>query len=391
MSRNRMLTLLAGALALVLGAGACTSSSGNGSGSGASLPAASGSQSLKGVCPDTVVVQSNWLPEAEHGDVYQLLGPGYRIDAAHKRISGPLMAGGKDTGVQIEIRAGGPAVGFQPTEAIMYQDPKITLGMAQSDELVQYSKTQPLIGVVAPLDLDPQIIMWDPASHPDWHTIADIGQTNAKVLYFSGTGTYMEYLIGSGILRRKQVDGSYDGSPSTFVASGGKIAVQAYATQEPYQYEHEVKAWNKPVAFQLVTDTGYPNYANALAVRADKKAALAPCLKRLVPIIQQGEVDFMSNPANAIDIIVKVSEAYKGQVQYSRGNAQFGVEQMRRLGIVGNGKDNTLGNFDTDRIQRLISIVSPIFTGQKKAIKPNLTPADIVTNEFVNPSIALKS
>jgi hypothetical protein len=390
MSRKRKLTLLAGALSLALAAGACSSSKSS-SGSTAAPPAASGSQSLKGVCPDTVVVQSNWLPEAEHGDVYQLLGPGYKIDAAHKRITGPLMAGGKSTGVQVEIRAGGPAVGFQPTEAIMYEDPKITLGMAQSDELVQYSKTQPLIGVVAPLELDPQIIMWDPASHPDWHTIADIGQTNTKVLYFSGTGTYMEYLIGSGILRRKQVDGSYDGSPSTFVASGGKIAVQAYATQEPYQYEHEVKAWNKPVAFQLVTDTGYPNYANTLAVRADRKAELAPCLRRLVPIIQQSEVDFMSNPARAIDIIVKVSEAYKTQVVYSRGNAQFAVDQMRRLGIVANGKDTTLGNFDTARIQRLISIVSPIFAGQKKAIKANLTPPDIVTNEFINPSIALKS
>jgi hypothetical protein len=393
MSRKRKLTLLAGALSLALAAGACSSGTSKSSGgSGASsLPAASGSQSLKGVCPDPVVVQTNWLPEAEHGDVYQLLGPGYKIDAANKRISGPLVAGGKSTGVNIEIRAGGPAIGFQPTEAAMYQHPEITLGMAQSDELVQFSKTQPLIAVVAPLDLDPQIIMWDPANHPDWHTIADIGQTNTKVLYFSGTGTYMEYLIGSGILRRKQVDGSYDGSPATFVGSGGKIAVQAYATQEPYQYEHEVKAWDKPVAFQLVTDTGYPNYANTLAVRADKKASLAPCLQRLVPIIQQSEVDFMSNPANAIDIIVKVSEAYKTNVVYSRGNAQFGVEQMRRLGIVGNGKDNTLGNFDIDRIQRLIGIVSPIFAGQKKPIKPNLTPGDIVTNEFVNSSIALKS
>jgi hypothetical protein len=392
MSRNRKLTLLVGALSLALIAGACSSSKSSSSGSSsAALPTASGSQSLKGVCPDPVVVQSNWLPEAEHGDVYQLLGPGYKIDAANKRITGPLMAGGKSTGVQVEIRAGGPAVGFQPTEAIMYQKPEITLGMAQSDELVQFSKTQPLVAVVAPLELDPQIIMWDPASHPDWHTIADIGQTDTKVLYFSGTGTYMEYLIGSGILRRKQVDGSYDGSPSTFVASGGKIAVQAYATQEPYQYEHEVKAWNKPVAFQLVTDTGYPNYANTLAVRADKKAALAPCLQRLVPIIQQSEVDFMSNPANAIDIIVKVSQAYKTQVAYSRGNAEFAVEQMRRLGIVGNGKDNTLANFDVSRIQRLISITTPIFTGQKKQIKPNLTTADVVTNEFINPSIALKS
>ncbi len=389
MSRNRKLTLLAGALALALAAGACSSGSENGGGSTAQ-PAPTGSLNLKGVCPDTVVVQSNWFPESEHGAVYQLIGSGYRIDAAHKRVTGPLVASGKSTGIQIEIRAGGPAVGFQPTAALMYQDSKITLGMVQSDELVQYSKTQPVISVVAPLDLDPQILLWDPASHPDWHTIADIGQSNTKVLYFQ-TGTYMEYLIGSGILRRSQVDGSYDGSPSAFVASGGKIAVQAYATNEPYLYEHEVKAWSKPVAFQLVTDTGYPNYANTLAVRADRKANLSQCLQRLVPIIQQGQVDFMSNPANTIDLILKVNDAYKGGFVYSRPNAQFAVDQMRRLGIVANGKDATLGNFDTARIQRLISIVSPIFIGQKKAIKANLTITDIVSNEFVNSSIALKS
>jgi hypothetical protein len=391
MSRNRKLALLAGALSLVMAAGACSSggSSGSGSGGGA-LPAASGSQSLKGVCPNPVVVQTNWFPEAEHGAVYQLLGPGYKIDAAHKKVSGPLVSDGKDTGVQIEIRAGGPAVGFQATEALMYQDPKITMGMAQSDELVQFSQTQPVVSVVAPLDLDPQIIMWDPKSHPDWHTIADIGQTNTKVLYFGGTGTYMEYLIGSGILRRQQVDPSYDGSPSNFVAAGGKIAVQAFATQEPYQYENEVKAWHKPVAFQLVTDTGYPNYANTLAVRADKKAELSNCLKRLVPMIQRGQVGFMTNANNAIDAIVKASNAYKG-IPYSKGNAQFAVQQMQRLGIVGNGNDGTLGNFDTARITKLIGIVSPIFTSQKKQIKQNLKPDDVVTNEYIDSSVALKS
>ena len=392
MSRNRKLALLAGALSLVMAAGACSSggSSSSSSGSGGALPAASGSQSLKGVCPNPVVVQTNWFPEAEHGAVYQLLGPGYKIDAPHKKITGPLVSEGKDTGVQIEIRAGGPAVGFQATEALMYQDPKITLGLAQSDELVQFSQSQPVISVVAPLDLDPQIIMWDPKSHPDWHTIADIGQTNTKVLYFGGTGTYMEYLIGSGILRRQQVDPSYDGSPSNFVASGGKIAVQAFATQEPYQYQNEVKAWHKPVAFQLVTDTGYPNYANTLAIRADKKGELSNCLKRLVPMVQRGQVGFMTNSNNAIDAIVKASDAYRG-IPYSKGNAQFAVDQMRRLGIVGNGNDGTLGNFDMARITKLIGIVSPIFTSQKKKIRQNLKPDDIVTNEFIDSSVALKS
>ncbi len=384
---RRTVALLAGALALALAAGACTSSSKSATQSAA--PPASGSLSLKGVCPDTVVVQSNWFPESEHGAVYQLVGSGYRIDAARKRITGPLVAHGKDTGVQIEIRAGGPAVGFQSSAALMYQDPSITLGMLQSDEIIQVSKTQPVIGVVAPLELDPQILLWDPKTHPDWHTVTDIGQTNTQVLYFQSSA-YMEYLVGAGILRRSQIDGRYDGSPARFVASGGKIAVQGYATNEPYLYEHEVKAWGKAVAFQLIVDTGYPNYANVLTVRADRKAALAPCLARLVPIIQQAQVDFMTNSANTLDLLVKVDQTYKGGFVYSPGLAQFAVTQMRRLGIVDNGHDATLGNFDTARLQRLVNIVVPIFNGQHKPIKPNLTPADIVTNQFINPAIGLK-
>jgi len=371
---------------LALVAGACGGSKDKGS---AAPPAASGSVNLNGVCPDPVVVQTSWFPQSEHGAVYQLLGADYTIDAAHKRVTGPLMVHGHSTGIRIQVRAGGPAVGFQSSAALMYQDPKITLGMLNPDQIIQLSKTQPVIGVVAPMELDPQIILWDPARHPDWHTIADIGQTDAKVSYFGGS-TYMDYLIGSGILRKRQVDGSYDGSPAAFVASGGTIAVQAYATNEPYTYQHEVKAWGKPVAYQLVYDTGYPNYANVLAVRADKQAALASCLARLVPIIQQAQVDFMATPAATIGLTLKLVDAYKGGFVYSKDNATFAVEQMRRLGIVANGRDATLGNFDPARLQRLIAIVVPIFAGQHKPIKPGLTPADVATNQFINPAIGLR-
>jgi hypothetical protein len=187
------------ALSVVLAAGACTSSSSPGP--TAAAPAASAQVSLKGVCPDPVVVQTNWWPQSEHGAAYQLVGSDARIDPAHKRVTGTLTAGGKSTGVRIEVRAGGPAVGFQSSAALMYQDPKITLGMLQSDEIIAASKTQPVLGVVAPLLIDPQIILWDPKTHPTWHTIADIGQTDTRVLYFQGLA-YMQYLIGSGILRK---------------------------------------------------------------------------------------------------------------------------------------------------------------------------------------------
>jgi hypothetical protein len=378
--------LLVIALAVALLAAACSSPTNSGA---APPPAASGSVNLKGVCPDPIVVQTSWYPQSEHGAVYQLVGDGATIDAAHKRVTGPLTVHGKSTGVRLQVRAGGPAVGFQTAAALMYQDPSITLGMLNPDQTIQLSATQPVVGVVAPMELDPQILLWDPKAHPDWHTIADIGQTNTKVLYFQGNA-YMDYLLGSGILRKRQVDGSYDGSPSAFVASGGKIAVQGYATNEPYTYQHEVKAWGKPVAYQLVYDTGYPNYANVLAVRADKQATLAACLARLVPIIQQAQVDFMAKPGPAIGLILKLVEAYKGGFVYSPGNAEFAVAQMRQLGIIANGRDTTLGNFDPARLQSLINIARPIFAGQRKPIKPNLTPADVGTNQFIDPAIGLR-
>ena len=384
--RKRRLTLV---VALALLGAACTSSGGGG-GADTTSPPAAASQTLKGVCPDPVVVQTSWFPEAELATPYQLVGPNYKIDAGHKSVTGPLVAGGKDTGVKIEVRAGGPATGYETTAALMYKDPKITLGMSASDELIQYSAKQQLIGVVTPLEIDPQVIMWDPKSHPDWNVIADIGQTNEKVLYFEGN-TFMEYLVGSGILKRSQVDGSFDGSPSAFVASGGKVAVQGFATNEPYTFEHEVKAWGKPVKYALIYDTGYPNYPAPLGVRADKKAELAPCLKQLVPMLQQAQVDFMSNPDPALDLIMKVNEEYKGGWVYSRANAEFAVDQMKKLGIVDNGNDNTIGNFDMGRMQKLIDIDKPIFDGQKKPLKPNLSVNDIVTNEFINPAISYQA
>ncbi len=373
-------------LVLVLAAGAC--SGGGQSGSGAAPAAAGASTNLKGVCPDPVVVQTPWVPQAEHGALYELLGAGYQTDAAHKRVTGPLVVRGKGTGIRIELRAGGPAVGFQSAAQTMYLDPSITLGEVATDDAISASVRQPVTAVVAPFELAPYMLMWDPKVHPDWHTIADIGQTDTKVLYFR-SATYMEYLLGSGILRRSQVDGSFDGSPAAFVASGGKIAQQAFATNEPYIFEHLLPNWHRPIAFQLIHDSGYPIYPEAVVVRTDKKDQLAPCLKRLVPMIQQAQIDYLAHPEAVNKLIVGLNGRYKVGFPYTLGQANFSAVQQRKLGIVDNGPDRTLGNFDMGRIQRVLDIVVPIFAGRKQPVKPGLRPEDLATNEFIDPAIGL--
>ena len=62
-----------------------------------------------------------------------------------------------------------------------------------------------------------------------------------------------------------------------------------------------------------------------------------------------------------------------------------------RENFVTNGPDQTLGNFDTARVQRMIEIVTPIFTAQRQPPKEGLTPEDIATNEFIDPSIGIGS
>jgi hypothetical protein len=56
---------------------------------------------------------------------------------------------------------------------------------------------------------------------------------------------------------------------------------------------------------------------------------------------------------------------------------------------VGNGANSTLGDFDVERIKRVISIVGPIYTGQRKEIKSGLSPQDLMTNEFIDTAIGL--
>jgi hypothetical protein len=381
--------LPAALLALCL-TGACASG-GVATGSGGSAAPLAGSgdpRLLRGVCQDRIVVQSNWFPTGDVGALYQSLGGRYQVDPDHKLVSGPLVARGVDTGVTLEVRSGGPAIGFQAVPAQMYADPSITLGVVITDEAILYSARQPTLGVVAPLDGDPQIILWDPATHRDWNTLNDIGQTDTTVVYYQGN-TFMEYLIGSGILRRSQVDGSYDGTPSRFVASGGKIAIQGYATNEPYVYQHEVRAWRKPVAYALVQDTNYPNYADTLAIRPADRPRLDGCLRKLVPILQGAQVDFLAHPEPALRRIVEIVRAYHAGFTYSQGNAEFAVRQLRSLGLVGNGSNNTLGDFDTDRLQRMLNIVVPIVKSEHKPVKDRLTPTDIATNDYLDHSIGL--
>jgi len=384
MATSRLLIAAAAAVAVACGGG----------GSTARTPvvapraAAHSNLDLQPVCPSTIVVQMNWYPQAEHAGLYRLLGDSPSVDLSQKRVSAELVASGRDTGVRLEVRSGGPAIGFQQVSAQMYLDPTLTLGVVATDEAIQNSRDHPTVQVMAPMDLNPQVILWSPDKHPEWKKIADIGRSSATVLFYGGA-TYMEYLVGAGILHRSQVDGSYDGTPSRFVASGGTVAQQGYATNEPYLYSHELTAWDKRIAFQLIHDTGYPIYPDAFAIRAGDRTRLAPCLQKLVPILQQSTVDYLRDPGPTNQAIVAMVRDLNAAQDYTLARANYAAGEMKKLGIVSNGSNRTLGDFDMARVQKVIDLVGPIFAREGKPIASGLVPDAVVTNQFIDPSVGL--
>lgn len=345
-----------------------------------------GSVDLSDACPATVTIQTDWNPESEHGNLYQLLGEDYTVDADLKSVSGPLMASGEYTGVDVEIRAGGPAIGYSTVAAQMYQDTDITIGYASTGDQIAQSADLPVTAFMAPLEINPQMIMWDPETYPDVETIADLGKTDAVVRYFGGAA-YMEWLIADGQLSRDQVDGGYDGTPANFVAAQGADAQQGFASAEPFVYENEVEDWAKPVAFQTIHDAGWESYAATLSVRSAELEDLSPCLELITPVLQQAEVDFYSDPAATNEIILDLVDQYDTGWVYSEGVADFSVAQQVELGLVGNGDDSTVGNFDLDRVQGSLDAMLPIAIELGTPAAEGLTVEDLVTNEFIDESI----
>jgi hypothetical protein len=351
------------------------------------LAPATGMQKLSGVCPSTVVVQQDWDPEAEHSDAYSLIGPGYTIDANKKRVSGPLVINGKDTGVKIEVRAGGSAIGFQSVTAQMYVDKSITLGAVSTDGAVGSSGSQPVTAVVSPLVKSPQMLMWDPKSHPSWKTIADAGKSGATVLVNKGVA-FIAQVEEKGLINPKQVDQGYTGAPTRFVTDP-KIVQQGFATAEPYIYQHEIKQWDKPIRYQLLSDVGYNIYPESLSVRTGDLTSLAPCLKRLVPILQQAQINYLKNPDPTNALITTAVQKYNDGWTYSTGVAEFAAKTMRQLGIVGNDASGPLGGMDMKRVQSAIDIFGPILKESGTKVKAGLSAADIVTNRFIDPHITM--
>ncbi len=366
---------LIGVLALLIAA--C----GDGS---ADTTAATSAGVLAGVCPDPLVIQLDWEPESEHGGLYELVGDGYEIDTNLKHVRGPLVASGQDTGVDVQIRIGGGAVGFQQTGSLMYQDKDIFLGMIRLVEAMEFHEDIPVVGVFAMMEKSPFSVYWDPETYPDVEVVADLKPLGV-VIMLGRPDSFQDYWLAEGIMDESQMDLSDMGKPAAFIGRNGEWAEAGFATAEPFLYEFEVPEWGKPVKVQLIHDTGWEEYFQTMAVRTEDLAAEADCLELLVPILQQAEVDYYANPAATDGLILELVDEYDTGWIYTQAGAEFSLAKQLELGIISNGSNSFLGDFDAERVAGLMELV-----GEVTPIDiSGLSPEDVYTNEFIDESIGL--
>jgi len=347
-------------------------------------PAAAAAQDLAEVCPDPVVFQTDWFPQTENAMPYHLIGPDGTVGPDRGTYTGPI----GDTGVSMELRLGGPFVGYQTVTSLMYQDPDILLGLVSTDEAIILSGEFPTVAIMAPLEKSPQVVMYAEDDFPDlsgWEAVRDTGAT---ILYFEGS-SFMTYLIGKGLVDPGQVDGSYDGSPSRFAVEDG-IMQSGYATNDVFRYETVIEEVGEPMDYLLVHDAGYTVYTSAVAVRPPVLEERADCLAALVPLMQRAQADYMADPAATNDTLLAVNDALTNPWVITEAVNDYGHATMAELGIVSEGPDEVIGNFDMERIAAFLDEARPIFESAGiRTMADDLAAEDLATNRFIDPSVGL--
>lgn len=363
---------------------------GGSDGSGEAAAAAGYSTDLRGVCPDPIVVQAAWYPDLTHS-IYQLLGPSYKVDPARgATVSGPLVAPGADgktlrpTGVDIQIRSGGPAVGYQPADELMWKDSSITFGNQGTDEqLLAATRGRAVLSVFAPLDQDPVVFMWDQDVHPDFSVVQDVGQTDEPV-YTIEKDPSTQYLLQTGVLRRSQLAPGFDGTPRPWLAGGGRGVLGGYVTKDTYIAQ--LLAPKRRIVYAPLSDAGYPNYRTTITMRSADRPALDACLRRLVPIMQTAQAAFMADPERQIRTVVALNAAYRAPYPYDEAIARYGFTQIKLNGLVFAGRDGRIGDEDVapnGRIARFIDALRPVYAVNRTPLPDGLRPEDLATNAYL--------
>ncbi len=348
---------------------------------------------LHGVCPDPLVIQADWVPEADHGFLYQLIGGGGK--KSQFSYEGPLGA----TGINLQILAGGPGLGSGASQpSSLYTGNLVkgitpTLAFVSSDDAIQYSKQYPTTAVFGEYAKSPQVIMFDPTKYriTDLPSMKAAVAKGAKIYVESTTFSFVHWLIAQGIPSDAFI-GGYAGDLEKFVGSGGTLLNQGFSTNEVFKLEHETPTWDKKVGYVYLADLGLPFAQSAVSVASNKLAALSGCLQKLVPLLQHSLADYVQGPAEVNGLLNQLNPTYSAPFWHTPvdlNNAATAKMLSDKL-VADTAGTSSVGGFDMNQASQIIGKLLPVDTAQGlTTMNPSVSAADIASNRFIDPSIGV--
>lgn len=257
-----------------------------------------------------IIFTLNWYAQAELGGFIQAQEMGFfreagldvEIRQGNAQLNGPrlLVSGGTDFYV---------GSGFEAVKAL--------------------EQGLPIVTVAALFQKDPQVLISHPGQGND-----SLESLKGKPIMVSATATtsFWPFLSSQfGFTENQKRPYAFNVAP--FLADPSAIQ-QGYGTSEPYTIEQALGT--KPNVFYLA-DYGYLPYANTIETTLDNVEKRPDMVRRFVRAVVRGWKSYLENPQPAFAAIKRMNPEMKD------GLMQYGLEQMKSMGLVDSGDAATLG------------------------------------------------
>lgn len=280
----------------------------------------------RAAAPDTkVVLQTNWLAQAEHGGFYQAVAKG--IYADH--------------GLDVEIRPGGPQI----NNSTLLMAGKIDFSLAQAASALNYVQADaPFLAVAAIFQKDPLVLI----AHPD---VKELAGLKGHPIFVSNTApsTWWPFVRTKYGLADDQLK-PYTFSIAPFMADPTS-AQQGFVTSEPLLIK---KQGVDPSVF-LLSDFGYVSYQTTIETSRKMIDEKPDIVQAFVDASILGWVSYLhDDPAPANTLIKKDNPDIDDEkIAYAR-------QAMIADGIVKSGQAKTdgIGAMNADKWMAIYSLLA---------------------------------
>ena len=158
---------------------------------------------------------------------------------------------------------------------------------------------------MAGIEKNPQMIMWDPATYPDVETIADLGKTGVHRPLLRRRGVHGVLHPGAASCRPTRSTASYDGTPAQLRRRPGQGRPAGLRLGRAVHLRERGHGLGQAGRLRSTSTTPAGRTTPSRSPPSRRTSRRTPTASsKLVPIIQQSSVDYLTDPAETNELIL---------------------------------------------------------------------------------------